>query len=298
MIAAVGLDVDDTFARFAAHALAADVPLKVVNLRAAVEGDWHIEVPARAPATIRQGDETIELQPDDAYYCRLIDLSLQESDVASARRWQALISGLRAWLDTVPGRVVNRGHGGAHNSSKPLHEAVLTGLGFQVPESITSCDIEELLHFVCGGPTISKTVCGIRADCVVVTEADLDGFRPENGPIHLQRFVSGADLRIHVVADWVIGQRVSSTAVDYRRAGDLDALGVFDVPPELHELVVAGTQSVGLVFAGWDFKIDTEGEYWCLEANPMPGYSPYDNRCDGAISRELLRYLGADLSGT
>ncbi len=50
MIVAIGLDVDEPFARFVEGAVAAEVPLRLVNLRAAVEGDWRFEVPARRPA--------------------------------------------------------------------------------------------------------------------------------------------------------------------------------------------------------------------------------------------------------
>jgi len=293
MIVAIGLDVDDPFAHFVEGAVAAEVPLRLVNLRAAVAGDWRLEVPARGAAFLRHDEQSIELQPDDAFFCRLIDLSSQTADPQAARRWQGLLGGLRAWLADVPGLVVNRGLAGAHNSTKPLHEAILQEFGFSVPESITGCDIDELRRFTRAGPTVSKTVCGVRAQTVAVTEADLEGFVPESGPIHLQRLVAGADARIHVVGDDVIAQRLSTDTVDYRRGGAMDDLEVFEAPMPIRDLVVAATSSIGLAFAGWDFKIDSDDRYWCLEVNPMPGYSPYDLRCDGAITRALLRYLTA-----
>jgi len=298
MIVAVGVDVDVTFARFVEQALASDVPIQVVNLRAAVEGDWYFEVPARSPATLRNCGESIKIQPDDSYYCRMIDLSAQQKDLVKTRRWQALLRGLRIWLDTIPGPVVNRTDGACHNGSKPLHEAILCELGFRVPESLTSCDSSELCQFIRQGPTISKTVCGVRADTIPVTEKDFDKFDPSSGPVHIQRLIPGADARIHVVGDQLIAQRLSSCGIDYRREGDLDELEVFDPPQSLCDLLVEGSRRVGLAFGGWDFKIDENGTYWCLEVNPMPGYSPYDTRCGGAISRALLRYLGAKLLET
>jgi len=293
MIVAIGVDVDETFARFVQRALEASVPLRVVNLRAAVEGTWRFDVPAENAATLQYADEPIELRPDDAFYCRLIDLSSQVPDANLARRWHALLGGLRAWLDAVPGTVVNRGLGGGHNSSKPLHEAVLRELGFRVPESITSCDAEKLKQFVREGPAVSKAVCGVRADTVEVSEADFDDFdAEEGGPVHLQRLVTGDDARIHVVGDTMVGQRVTAKTVDYRRSGGLKEMELFTPPTEIQELLVHGTRELGLGFAGWDFKIDGDGTYWCLEANPMPGYSPYDSRCDGAITRQLIAHLG------
>jgi len=292
MIAAIGVDVDETFAKFVQRAMEAGVPLRVVNLRAAVEGTWRFDVPAESAATLDYSDEPIELRPEDSFYCRLIDLSSQVPDINLTLRWHALIGGLRTWLDSVPGLVVNRGLGGGSNSSKPLHEAVLRELGFQVPESVTSSDVDVLKQFVRESPAISKAVCGVRADTMEVSEDDFADFDPEGGPVHLQRLVTGDDARIHVVGDSLVAQRVAASTVDYRRSGGLKEMEVFTPSDEMQNLLFQGTRKLGLAFAGWDFKIDSDERYWCLEANPMPGYSPYDSRCDGAITRQLIAHLG------
>jgi hypothetical protein len=296
MIVAIGLDVDDTFAHFVKQAVALGIDISVVNLRAAVDGAWRFDLPPRHPATLRHADLTIELKPEDDYYCRLIDLSSHAADTAQARRWQALLNGLRMWLDAVPGRVVNRPGGGWNNSSKPLHESALGKLGFQVPESVTSCDAETLRRFAAEAPSVSKAICGVRADTELATEKDFDDFDPASGPVHLQRLVKGADARIHVVGDEAVAQRTSTDAVDYRRGGGMENLETFEIPESLKQKLIAGTSAMGLAFAGWDFKIDDDGIYWCLEANPMPGYGPYDVRAEGSISRAILRYIGAGVS--
>ncbi len=294
MIVALGVDVDDTFAGFVHRALAAGAAFRCINLRVAVGGAWRFDLPAAAPARIEHAGEVIALAPDDAYYWRPIDLSVAETDPAAARRWRALFGGLRAWLDAVPGRVVNRPSRGVHNGSKPLHEALLRDLGLRVPDSVTSSDPEVLRAFVRAGPAISKTVCGVRADTIVVAEDAFADFDPASGPVHLQRFVAGDDARVHVVGEHVVAQVAGAGAVDYRRAGAIAGMALFDLPAALRDLLVAATARIGLAFAGWDFKIEPDGTYWCLEANPMPGYGPYDARCDGAISAALLRYLDPD----
>lgn len=290
MIVAIGLDVDDTFAWFVHHALEAGATLRCINLRAA-GGAWRFDLPPAGPARIEQAGDVLALGPEDAYYCRLIDLSAVENDPAMVRRSRALISGLRAWLDAVPGRVANRPSSCAHNSSKPLHEAVLRDLGLRVPDSVTSSDPEVLRAFVLEGPTISKTICGTRAETTVVTEEDFEIFDPASGPVHLQRYVAGDDVRIHVAGEGTVAQLAQAGAIDYRRAGAIAGMKVFEPPTAVRQLVVEATSQLGLGFAGWDFKIDADGVYWCLEVNPMPGYSPYDSRCEGAISHALLRYL-------
>ena len=67
MIVAIGLDVDEPFTRFVEGAVGAEIPLQLVNLRAAVDGDWRFEVPTRGSALLVQDGQAIELQPDNAY---------------------------------------------------------------------------------------------------------------------------------------------------------------------------------------------------------------------------------------
>jgi hypothetical protein len=294
MIIAIGVDVDDTFAQFVHHALEAGATLRCINLRVAVSGAWRFDLPPTGPAKIENAGEVLTLAPDDAYFWRPINLSVAETDPIVRRRWHALLSGLRAWLNAVPGCVVNRPSGGEHNGSKPMHEALLRDLGLRVPDSVTSSDPDVLRAFVCEGPTISKTVCGVRADAVVVTEDAFAGFDPASGPVHLQRLVKGDDARVHVIGEHLVAQVAPADAVDYRRAGAIARMEVIEPPTALRDLLVAATSRIGLAFAAWDFKIDPDGTYWCLEANPMPGYGPYDLRCDGAISRALRRYLDED----
>lgn len=294
MIVAIGLDVDGTFPTFVATAIKLGVKVEALNLRAAVEGDWRIPVPGAEPAQFWYGSRTLTLHPEDSYYCRVIDLSSQQAEPGLARRWMALTGALHTWLDTAPGKVANRTRAGAHNSAKPLHEAILTGMGFSVPESLTSCDIGELTEFVAHGPAVSKALCGARAHTEAATRASLAGFDPGGGPVHLQRRVDGDDCRIHVAGDEVVAQRApASGGVDYRQDGGFAGLEVFEPPADICEAVIAGSKELGLDFAGWDFRISPDGRYWCLEVNPMPGYGAYDVRCDGAITRILLCHLGA-----
>ena len=84
--------------------------------------------------------------------------------------------------------------------------------------------------------------------------------------------------------------RIRSSVIDYR----LDRNAEYErteLPSETNEGLTLAAAQMGLSFVGWDLKVDKEGGIWCLEANPMPGYSHYDTRSGGAISDALLRLL-------
>ncbi|MEV8462054.1 MULTISPECIES: ATP-grasp domain-containing protein [Streptomyces] len=287
MIYAVGLSSEGTLAHFAAGADGLGVPVRTVDLRAAVEqGDWWLTLGGDRPARI--GEHTLD--PEGAYYCRITDLSALQEDPGQALHWRWLTTALTAWLDHIPGLVVNRPSVRSDNGSKPLHEHALARAGFPVPASVTSSSAERLRAFAAAGPTLVKAVSGVRADSRLLDASDLDGFHPWQGPVHLQRYVEGRDVRAHVVGDRVHAEEIVSTAVDYRT--DPDA--VFrpcELPAPLAGRMVRHTAQLGMAFAGWDFKVSADGTHWCLEVNPMPAYDWYDRRLGGAITASLLALL-------
>ncbi|WP_421736895.1 ATP-grasp domain-containing protein [Caulobacter sp.] len=289
MLIAIGLDTDPTLSHFTRQASRMVERLDLINLRAAVGGEWCLPLNLDTPAWIAFGGRRIDLRPEHAVYCRLIDLSSVSGGSARRRRWRSLISGLAAWLEQTPGRVANRPGHSADNGSKPLHETWLRRNGFAVPESLTSSQRDRLTAFAEEGPCIAKSVAGVRADTRRVTGADFADFTPERGPVHLQRRIIGRDARLHVIGQTVHAELIESQAVDYRVAPA--RFRPFEPPADLAAQIVAATRQAGLVFAGWDFKLDDDGRFWCLEANPMPGYDSYDRRAQGAITRSLVEQL-------
>ncbi|HEV3000643.1 MAG TPA: hypothetical protein VGW75_07880 [Solirubrobacteraceae bacterium] len=293
MIYAIGVENDPTLAHFVRGAVHAGAEVRVVGLRALAAGEWRLTIPDDGESVARAGPEEVALDPDGAFFCRLIDLSVA-MDAAATPRWAAMLTALSAWLSEAPGLVVNRPGPGGHNSSKPLHEHLLAAAGLRVPPSVTSSDGERLRAFADAEPAVVKAVSGVRAHARRVRPEEFDGFDPLAGPVHLQRLVEGHDARVHVVGDEVHGLEIRATGLDYRRDMADAAFAPWPVPDELARTLVAATRDLGLAFAGWDFKLAPGGEAWCLEANPMPGYDPYDRRLGSAITGALLRLMTGD----
>jgi hypothetical protein len=288
MIYAVGLDTDPTFLYFLRTAVALGTAVQPVNLSGVEQ--WRLALPDDGASVIFAAGELVALDPAAAYFCRLIDLSPALNSPAEASQWRGLLSGLAAWLEHIPGRVINRPGCRADNGSKPLHEVLLRNLGLRVPPSLTASNGRRLLEFTVAGPTVVKALSGVRADARLVQAEEFIDFDPATGPVHLQRWLEGDDVRAHVVADRVLALRIRSRAVDYRRANDAVYEEV-DLPSDLEASLVRATVECGLGFAGWDFKLTPEGDFWCLEANPMPGYDLYDRKLDARISESLLKAL-------
>ncbi|MEH2233770.1 MAG: hypothetical protein V7K71_29725 [Nostoc sp.] len=298
MIYAIGLDSDRTFCHFVNYAKSRGVEVQVINLREVIQnGDWRLALPDDNQSWISCSSQKYLLNPHGSYYCRLIDLSTVQSDVQDAMRWKSLLAALCCWLEHIPGNVINRPGAGANNFSKPLHEFHLKSLGFQVADSVTSSNPEVLAEFANAGLTIVKTTSGVRADSRLVKSEEFLDFHPEAGPVHLQRYIKGADVRAHVVGDRVHAELIKCPQVDYRHFHEEAEYIEWELPEALHQQIINATAALGLKFAGWDFKVTNSLEYWCLEVNPMPGYDGYDIRADGKITDSLLALLTEDIAG-
>jgi glutathione synthase/RimK-type ligase-like ATP-grasp enzyme len=292
----IGLDSDRTFRHFAQFAISHNIDLQIINLRSIVaEGDWHIQLPVDSSSWLDDGTTIHKLDPSASYYCRLIDLASVQSDIAISHRWQGLLLALTAYLEQIPGTVINRPNCRSDNGSKPLHELALQYYGLKVPPSITSSDPVKLTEFARHQKAIVKTISGIRADSRLVSVEEMENFHPSQGPIHLQQYIAGDDVRVHVISEKYQAELIQCAAVDYRLDSDLaQHFPNHQIPPDLARRLIEATKAFGLSFAGWDFKRTADGEYWCLEANPMPGYDGYDRRCDGKVSELLIELLSSD----
>jgi hypothetical protein len=289
---AMGIDKDPGFVYFLQEALRQGADVCPINIKAVVhDGAWRFSIPDDGGSFMSVGDNRIELDPQASYYCRIYDLAAKQPSQQDRARWQNFISGVYAWLEVVPGIVVNRPNAAIDNFVKPLHEHHLASHGVRVPESLTSSRKDALIDFCERGPTIVKSVSGARSDAVILTPALLETYEPRQGPLHVQRLVGGFDVRAHVVGSVVHAEKIVSPTVDYRSARGTNTFCAHILPDTLQEILVVATRSFGLTLAGWDFKVDSAGTYWCLEANSLPGYFNYDRRCNGAITISLLNLL-------
>lgn len=294
-IHAIGLPGDKTLQRFVTFAGQRGLDVALLDLGAMVDASWRVELGAASDGLVIHGEDGDErvLDPRASYYVRTVDLSsaLPEPD---ATGWRNMVAALTFFLDSATGTVVNRPGAHHHNGSKPLHEAWLGRQGFLVPPSITSSERDRLAAFAREhGRAIVKALAGTRGRAEIVKPSAFDDYDPRQGPVHLQRVVDGYDVRVHMVDGAAFGERIDTDAVDYRDA-EADTTHVpIEPPADLVARMGAASRAMGLLFTGWDFRVDAGGRWWCLEANPMPGYDVYDRRCDGAISEALCDLLDA-----
>jgi glutathione synthase/RimK-type ligase-like ATP-grasp enzyme len=250
--------------------------------------------------TIARSDWTLDLSDITGVYVRFLGpegrLPLNvPSETAEALRAEA-DAGLMAVLEDLPCPVVNRVAGGMSNNSKPYQALVLRRAGLRVPPTLVTNNAEAAREFYrTHGSVIYKSASGVRS-IVRRLEADSLG-RLEllrDGPAQFQAYVPGDNVRVHTVGEQIFAVRVRSQAVDYRYA-HRDGLTVEMEPTTLPRAIVQAclriARDLDLLFAGIDLKVTPDGDWYCFEVNPCPGFIYYERNSRLPISAALADLL-------
>lgn len=201
---------------------------------------------------------------------------------------------LEEWLESTPARVVNRTYANAANNSKP-YQALMIRRHFHVPETLVTNESEAVLAF--SGQhkrTIVKSISGERTIVTEFTMRDQNRLSLlEHCPIHVQEWIDGFDVRVHVAGRRVFATRVQSSAIDYRydRSPHGARFSAFELPHDVEDACVRLTEEMCLGLAGLDLKFSADGRVYCFEVNPSPAYSAFESATGQPISQALALYL-------
>jgi glutathione synthase/RimK-type ligase-like ATP-grasp enzyme len=196
----------------------------------------------------------------------------------------------------LPAAVVNRPTAGASNLSKPFQLRLIAAAGLDVPETLVTTDPVAARDFLAvHGRLVYKSVSGVRSIVGTLdgSEAErLDGVR--TGPVQLQRWVDGLDVRVHVVGDRWFATAITSEVDDYRyaaREGEEVSMAPYEIPAALGDRLVALTRRMGLLVSGVDLRLTRDGTWCCFEVNPSPGFTFYEDGTGQPIAEAIAALL-------
>jgi glutathione synthase/RimK-type ligase-like ATP-grasp enzyme len=202
-------------------------------------------------------------------------------------------------FDVMPSVVVNRVRASVSNDSKLYQQLLLTAFGFRTPRTFVTTVPDEAAAFyeACGKKVIYKSLSGVRSIVRRLEEDDLPSLElVRNCPVQFQEAVEGVDVRVHTVDDKVFATEFISEASDYRYAastGHSLTAHAIDLPPEVASACVQLARSVGLMVSGIDLRRTSDGQYYCFEINPSPGFLFYERATGQPISEAVAKLLRA-----
>jgi hypothetical protein len=193
------------------------------------------------------------------------------------------------WALSCP--VVNPPASGMSNASKPLQMRLLREAGFRVPRWIATNDPREARDFStrCRAGAVIKAMSGYRAEVQLIDEALLSRLGFGSPPVIVQERIEGFDVRLHIIAERAFATSIrQSGGIDYRWAGEGAIYECFSAPDDLVSRAAEFARREGLILSGLDFRVDVGGEWYCLECNPVPTFSPYELATGQAISAAII----------
>ena len=194
---------------------------------------------------------------------------------ATSARCEAAGGAFLALASMLPITVINRPAAGRSNASKPYQLGIIASAGLDVPDTLVTTDPDTARRFLSAhGRLVYKSISGIRSIVGFIEPADQARLGDvASGPVQLQAYVPGLDVRVHVVGERWFACAIRSDAPDYRYAGAVTGgsveLSGYDLPPALGRRLVALSRRMGLLVAGIDLQADPHRPVGVLRGQPV-----------------------------
>jgi glutathione synthase/RimK-type ligase-like ATP-grasp enzyme len=247
-------------------------------------------------------DWRVDLDDISGVYARYLgaDGRLPLPDVApelAASVYAESDTALMTVFEHLPCAVVNRINGGLSNHSKPYQAMLIRECGLRIPPTLVTSDPRAARRFYDehNGDVIYKSLSGIRSIVRRVGTEQLArfDFLPD-GAAQFQAYIPGENVRVHTVDEQVFATRVLSESVDYRyarREGNTVEMIATELPPAVTAACLRLARALDLLIAGIDLKVTPDGQHYCFEINPSPGFSYYEQGSGQPISAALADLL-------
>jgi hypothetical protein len=278
-----------------------DAPVRFLDQRLVL--DMALDIGDRA--SVHVGGEDIDLDAVHAAYLRPHESGRLPAVLATPpgspeRRHAVHVDqALNAWSDRTPAYVLNRPRAATSNGSKPYQLRAVAAVGFRVPHTLVTTDPLRAVEFLREhGDVIVKSVSGVRSRVRRVGPSDADRLADvATCPTQFQRRVPGVDVRVHVVGAELFATEISSGADDYRYARQQGCaeptLTEIDLPDEVAARCRALSARLSLPVAGIDLRRTPDGEWFCFEVNPSPGFTYYESSTGQPIAAAVAGLLAA-----
>lgn len=302
MILLWGLPEDTPLARVYERLQQSAVEVAFVDQRAILDTEIDLCPGPTMEGTLRIREQVIDLTKVSAAYLRPYQLDhiphLRRAGKSSpafqhAERVEDL---LLSWAELTEALVVNRPLAMAANGSKPYQLAWIHSLDFAIPATLITTDPAAVRAFWNRYQTVVyKSVSGVRSIVSRLTDAHLE--RLENVvwcPTQFQQYIPGTDYRVHIVGSQLFASQITSNGDDYRyaaRQGAITTMLPSDLPAEIAGRCRRMATAMGLLVAGIDLRCTPDGEWYCFEVNPSPGFTYFQNQTQQPIDEAVASLL-------
>ena len=264
-------------------------PVTLIDAQAAARAEIEFTVDPDLRGTLHIDELRVDLADVGGIY-------LRPSSPAAGSPLAAVHDVLWAFSEIAPALVLNRPAAMAGNSSKPFQAAQARAVGFATPDTLITTSPDAARAFAeQHRDVIYKSISGVRSIVASLDRADDARLADlESCPTQLQQRIAGVDVRVHVVGPLLFACEVQSPAVDYRYAArqDLDVtIGAVELPADIAERCFALAALTELPLAGIDLRRTSDGDWYCFEINPSPGFTYYADQTGQPVGDAIAELL-------
>lgn len=249
---------------------------------------------------LRVDDEEIRLEQISAAYIRPFDsrwLSFIKNAGPGTPEWIHAVKiedALISWAEISPAFIVNRPQAIASNTSKPYQAMRIREIGFEIPKTLVTTDPQAAREFFeTHVEVIYKSVSSQRSVVSRLTKERAGELENISWcPTQFQEWIKGNDYRVHVVGEECFACEIVSDADDYRFTKDQQVeLRPYDLPQNVASLCRKLAADLNLAVAGIDLRRSDDDRWFCFEANPVAGFTYYQEPCNHHIDDAIARML-------
>lgn len=273
-----------------------------VNQEAALETDIELAIDAEVSGSLQTCGLTIALEQVRAAYLRPYNSrqlpSMIDAGTGSTiwQHTQNLEDILLTWADLSPALVVNPPAAAASNNSKPYQAQLIRAAGFKTPDTLITTDADAVRAFwQQHKEIIYKSVSGARSIVSRFTPQHLARLEHVRWcPTQFQERVPGTDYRVHVVGAEVFACEIRTPADDYRyasREGVDVSIVPCTLPIDCASKCIELSRKLNLHLTGIDLRLTPDGEWYCFEVNPSPGFTYYQEATEQPIDQAIASLL-------
>jgi len=289
MILLFGAMVDEVTAYICTRLLSKGVDFLLLDTRQYPQQfglTWSIDKNGAMDGTVRYGSRELALKDIRSVCLRYIELADHSSNLSSSEEECSPADAYRylvTFADTLPALVVNRPSSWLSNGSKPYQQLLISKYDFKVPRTLVTTIPEEarLFYEKCHRQVIYKSISSQRSIVQRMKSKDLKRLEQVRYcPTQFQEYIAGVEIRVHTIGSRVFATEITTDAIDYRYAAREHArrtMRAVDIPEHIAERCLRLANGLGLVMSGIDLRRNPDGEYYCLEVNPTPGFTFYEN---------------------
>jgi hypothetical protein len=297
MIVLWGLTADSPLSAVYRELCEIGAPTVLIDQRRILEYGFELKIDGdQVSGKINWPGGSLDLDQVKAIYLRQYDFSQLDLFAGidrSSVEWRNAVQfedAMLLWCEACDARVVNRPSSMGSNTSKPYQLELIRQGGFLVPETLITTDPESVIAFWNKHQlVIYKSISSRRSIVSRLTPEHLGRINDVICcPTQFQRCIEGIDYRVHVLGEKIFAARITSRGCDYRYSQDACVTSTV-IPDEIAEKCLLLTKNLRLLFSGIDLRLAVNGEWYCFEVNPSPGFTYFQREAE--IDKELAAFL-------